>query len=409
MEKVSLFNPITLKSGLVIKNRFVRAAMSEAMGNGKLSPKKEISHLYSLWDEGEIGLVITGNVMVDANALAEPGNIVFDKNVDMNILKEWAEKGQEKGSRVIVQINHPGRQTPKTICKEPVAPSAIALGERFRKSFNIPRELTNSEVKELVKKFGKAALISKEAGFSGVQIHGAHGYLISQFLSPLSNQRKDEYGGSLENRMRFLKEIYLEIRKEVGNDFTVGLKINSEDFSEGGFNADESIEVIKEMDNLGIDFVEISGGSYENPKMASPTEKGKDNIFFIEHTKRVKKEVSCKVVLTGGIRFVESMKNILDENISDFIGIGRPLAMHVDMIKKIKDGSYSPIETKFVTTGIKSLDKKLGGLLAIVYYQRLMQIYAKGKVPKINTNAWPSLINSMINHGIASLFPQRAR
>ena len=404
-----LFTPITLPNGTTIKNRFFKSAMSEGMGTRDFQPKKNIATLYKRWAEGGTGLIITGNIMVDPKGTAEPGNIVFDKNSNMEILKDWAKQGQQHGAKVMVQLNHPGKQVPKTKAKETVAPSTIPLGNGLNKLFSTPRALTTSEVEELVQKFVTSAKVAKEAGFSGVQIHAAHGYLISQFLSPHDNRRTDKYGGSLENRMRFLKEIYLGMREELGKDFTIGIKINSTDFKEDGLTEEDSLKTIIELANLGLDFVEISGGTYERPAMMGATSKSTNQVFFAEYSKKLKQKIEIPVVVTGGIRSINAMNTLLNDNTTDFIGIARPLTIDPNIPNKIKQGTYTIVETTRVSTGVKKLDKIFGSLLGIVYYQVLMQNIAKGKEPKATKNAWPSLIQAVYNQGLAVLFPQRAK
>ena len=404
-----LFTPITLPNGTTIKNRFFKSAMSEGMGTRDFQPKKNITTLYKRWAEGGTGLIITGNIMVDPKGTAEPGNIVFDKNSNMEILKDWAKQGQQHGAKVMVQINHPGKQVPKTIAKETVAPSAVPLGNGLNKLFSTPRALTTSEVEELVQKFITSAKVAKEAGFSGVQIHAAHGYLVSQFLSPHDNRRTDKYGGSLENRMRFLKEIYLGMREELGKDFPIGIKINSTDFKEDGLKEEDSLETIVELANLGLDFVEISGGTYERPAMMGATSTSSNKVFFAEYSKKLKQKVDIPVIVTGGIRSINAMNTLLNDNTTDFIGIARPLTIDPNIPNKIKQGTYTIVETTRVSTGVKKLDKIFGSLLGIVYYQVLMQNIAKGKEPKATKNAWPSLIQAVYNQGLAVLFPQRAK
>lgn len=404
-----LFTPITLPNGTTIKNRFFKSAMSEGMGTRDFQPKKNIATLYKRWAEGGTGLIITGNIMIDPKGTAEPGNIVFDKNSNMEILKDWAKQGQQHGAKVMVQLNHPGKQVPKTIAKETVAPSTIPLGNGLNKLFSTPRALTTSEVEELVQKFVTSAKVAKEAGFSGVQIHAAHGYLISQFLSPYDNRRTDKYGGSLENRMRFLKEIYLGMREELGKDFTIGIKINSTDFKEDGLTEEDSLKTIIELANLGLDFVEISGGTYERPAMMGATSKSTNQVFFAEYSKKLKQKIEIPVVVTGGIRSINTMNTLLNDNTTDFIGIARPLTIDPNIPNKIRQGTYTIVETTRVSTGVKKLDKIFGSLLGIVYYQVLMQNIAKGKEPKATKNAWPSLIQAVYNQGLAMLFPQRAK
>lgn len=404
-----LFTPITLPNGTTIKNRFFKSAMSEGMGTRDFQPKKNIATLYKRWAEGGTGLIITGNIMVDPKGTAEPGNIVFDKNSNMEILKNWAKQGQQHGAKVMVQLNHPGKQAPKTVSKQTVAPSAVPLGNGLNKLFSTPRALTTSEVEELVQKFVTSAKVAKEAGFSGVQIHAAHGYLISQFLSPHDNRRTDKYGGSLENRMRFLKEIYLGMREELGKDFTIGIKINSTDFKEDGLTEEDSLKTIIELANLGLDFVEISGGTYERPAMMGATSKSTNQVFFAEYSKKLKQKIEIPVVVTGGIRSINAMNTLLNDNTTDFIGIARPLTIDPNIPNKIKQGTYTIVETTRVSTGVKKLDKIFGSLLGIVYYQVLMQNIAKGKEPKATKNAWPSLIQAVYNQGLTVLFPQRAK
>ena len=404
-----LFTPITLPNGTTIKNRFFKSAMSEGMGTRDFQPKKNIATLYKRWAEGGTGLIITGNIMVDPKGTAEPGNIVFDKNSNMEILKDWAKQGQQHGAKVMVQLNHPGKQAPKTVSKQTVAPSAVPLGNGLNKLFCTPRALTTSEVEELVQKFVTSAKVAKEAGFSGVQIHAAHGYLISQFLSPHDNRRTDKYCGSLENRMRFLKEIYLGMREELGKDFTIGIKINSTDFKEDGLTEEDSLKTIIELANLGLDFVEISGGTYERPAMMGATSKSTNQVFFAEYSKKLKQKIEIPVVVTGGIRSINAMNTLLNNNTTDFIGIARPLTIDPNIPNKIKQGTYTIVETTRVSTGVKKLDKIFGSLLGIVYYQVLMQNIAKGKKPKATKNAWPSLIQAVYSQGLAVLFPQRAK
>lgn len=404
-----LFTPITLPNGTTIKNRFFKSAMSEGMGTRDFQPKKNIATLYKRWAEGGTGLIITGNIMVDPKGTAEPGNIVFDKNSNMEILKNWAKQGQQHGAKVMVQLNHPGKQAPKTVSKQTVAPSAVPLGNGLNKLFSTPRALATNEVEELIQKFVTSAKVAKEAGFSGVQIHAAHGYLISQFLSPHDNRRTDKYGGSLENRMRFLKEIYLGMREELGKDFNIGIKINSTDFKEDGLTEEDSLKTIIELADLGIDFVEISGGTYERPAMMGATSKSTNQVFFAEYSKKLKQKIEIPVVVTGGIRSINAMNTLLNNNTTDFIGIARPLTIDPNIPNKIKQGTYTIVETTRVSTGVKKLDKIFGSLLGIVYYQVLMQNIAKGKEPKATKNAWPSLIQAVYNQGLAVLFPQRAK
>ena len=262
-----LSEPLTLPNGSMIKNRFFKSAMSEALGTKDHNASPNLVTLYNTWADGGTGLVVTGNVMIDRGALGESGNVVIEDERDLEMLTRWAKAGTKNSTHLWMQLNHPGKQSPRTLSKKPVAPSAIPLSGNLKKFFNEPRALAGDEIRELIIQFGNAAKIAQKAGFTGVQIHGAHGYLISQFLSPYHNRRSDEWDGSLENRMKFLMEVYHEIRKQTGEDFPIGIKLNSADFQRGGFTEEESLEVIRSLAEAGIDLIEISGGNYENPMM----------------------------------------------------------------------------------------------------------------------------------------------
>lgn len=402
-----LFTERALTNGTVINNRFVKAAMNEAMGDRHFQPKKEVAHLYETWAKGGAGLLITGNVMVDPNCLAEPGNIVFNEESDMAKLRAWARAGQVNQTKTMVQINHPGKQAPKSVATAPVSPSAIPIEGDLGQFFYPPRELSRAGIKEIVDQFAVAAQVSQQAGFDGVEIHAAHGYLINQFLSPYDNRRTDEYGGNIDNRMRFLKEIYQAMRDRVGATYPIGLKINSSDFKDGGFSEEDSLYVIQQMDGLGIDFVEISGGSYENPKMMQG-QKG-DQLPFAAYSRKIKQLIHAPIILTGGIRTEETMRDVIDEGYADFVGLARPLAIEPALPNHIASKQYKTVETKRLTTGFASLDKKVGPIIGIVYYQMLMQAVGKGKQPKVTRNAWKPLLHALLSQGSAILSPQRVK
>ncbi len=185
MTHLQLAEPLTLPNGTVIKNRFFKSAMSETLANHRNQPNALHVHLYHEWAKGGVGIALTGNVMVDRHALGEPGNVVVEDDRDMPMLKQWAEAGTANGTQLWMQINHPGKQSPRTLSKQPVAPSAVPVGGRFKRAFNLPRALTTAEVKALVRRFVTTATIAKKAGFTGVEIHGAHGYFGQSILIAL--------------------------------------------------------------------------------------------------------------------------------------------------------------------------------------------------------------------------------
>ncbi|WP_423189800.1 NADH:flavin oxidoreductase/NADH oxidase family protein [Alkalibacterium sp. f15] len=404
---LNLFDELILPNGTRIKNRFLKSAMSEIMANRQNQPTELHNKLYQAWAEGGSGIVVTGNVMVDRNALGEPGNVVIEDERDLDRLKQWAAAGGKNNTQLWMQINHPGRQSPRSLSKEPVAPSAIRLSNYSKQLFSKPRALTSEEIKELVERFIKTAQIAKKAGFKGVQIHGAHGYLVSQFLSAHANQRKDEYGGSLENRMRFLVEIYIGMRKRLGPDFPISIKMNATDFNDGGFSEAESLQVAEKLAKLGIDLIEISGGNYENPKMFKETEKGTEEIFFINYSEKLKAIVDIPVVVTGGFRSLKSMEEALQQNKTSMIGLARPLALVPDLPNQIFKGELTQIDTPRLTTGSKFLDGKVGSLVGISYYEQQMLRIAKGLEVKQHRNAWLPLFHTMRSHGLNGLLPRR--
>lgn len=262
-----LSQPFTLPNGTVVKNRLFKSAMSEALGTRPGAATPELVRLYGAWADGGIGLCVTGNVMVDRRALGEPGNVVIEDERFLPELRAWAQAATRNGTQCWVQLNHPGKQAPKGLNKENIAPSAVPFRAEMQAFFPTPREMTDAEVREVIARFAKAAGLVKQAGFTGVQIHGAHGYLVSQFLSPHHNRRTDEWGGSPEKRRRFVLAVLAAIRAQVGPSFPIGIKLNSADFQRGGFTEEESLDTIRALAEAGIDLIEISGGTYEAPVM----------------------------------------------------------------------------------------------------------------------------------------------
>ncbi|MGG0414337.1 NADH:flavin oxidoreductase/NADH oxidase family protein [Peribacillus simplex] len=399
--KSVLEDSLQLPNRAIIKNRIFKSAMSEALGTNNQNPRESLVTLYKTWANGGAGLVVTGNVMIDRNALGEPNNVVVEDERDLNMLMKWAKAGTENETHLWMQLNHPGKQSPKTISKEPVAPSAVSLSGDLKNFFNPPRALHAKEIEEIIIRFGKAARIAKKAGFTGVQIHAAHGYLISQFLSPHHNQRTDEWGGSLANRMRFLLETYKEIRRQVGETFPIGIKLNSADFQHGGFTEEESMEVLQKMSEIGIDLIEISGGNYENPKMMVADVKETTKIreaYFIEYANKARKLVSAPLVVTGGFRSQEGMEEAIASGEIDMVGIAKPFALVPDLANKIFQGNYETVQTKPIRTGIKLVDKT-AAMLEIGWYEQQLARIGKSQSPNPNHSVWRSLIQNVLANG----------
>ncbi|CAN5291764.1 hypothetical protein BH09MYX1_BH09MYX1_45700 [soil metagenome] len=269
--------PLELSSGKPLPNRLAKSAMSEVLGDADGAPTDRMIRLYERLGRGGAGLLITGHVIVTMSGRGEPGNVVIEDRRHLGALRRWASAAKANGSKVWMQLNHTGRQSPKRLNPTPVAPSAIGL-RGFFGTFAKPRALEDAEIETIIEQFANAAVIAKEAGFDGVQIHGAHGYLVSQFLSPLANHRTDRFGGSIENRMHFLLEIVRRTRAAAGADFPIGVKLNSADFQRGGFEVDDAKTVARALAAEGVALLEVSGGNYESPAMAGrgglPAEKG---------------------------------------------------------------------------------------------------------------------------------------
>ena len=229
-----LAQPFTLPNGTVLKNRLAKSAMSEALGTTDNHVTDGLVRLYQRWAEGGIGLLITGNVMIDQRALGEPNNVVVEDERDLALLSAWAAAGTKNGTQLWMQINHPGKQSPKGLNQENVSPSAIPFKKDMAAFFSTPRELTEAEIQDIIQRYARTAAVAKKAGFSGVQIHGAHGYLVSQFLSGHHNTRTDQWGGNPENRRRFVLSVFEAMRAAVGHEFPIGIKLNSADFQRGG-------------------------------------------------------------------------------------------------------------------------------------------------------------------------------
>ncbi len=408
MEKNYVFHPLTLPNQETVKNRFFKSAMSESMAKNH-QPNTLHYSLYSKWAQGGAAIIVTGNVMVNRNHLGEPGNVVLDSNSDLSAFKQWANSGSQNNAKIWMQINHPGKQSPRSLSKTPLAPSAIRLKGGMKRFFNTPKALTNQEVKSVIQDYIHAAKLAEKSGFHGVQIHAAHGYLVNQFLSPADNQRADEYGGDIENRMRFLTEIFNGIKAGVNKQFSIAIKLNSKDFIDGGFSEQDSISVIKRMSQLGIDLIEISGGNYENPVMSKDGRDSKEEGFFIEFAKQIQDITTVPIVITGGFRTTKVMNQVLENSLASMIGLARPLALYPDIPNQIENQTYTPPKLKRLTTRVKSLDKKFGSIMGIVYYEQQMKRVAKGKPPKIHTNAFKPLLHTLFSHGPTALKRRRAK
>ncbi len=398
----NLFEPFTLPNGAVLPNRISKAAMEENLADDGQVPGEKLVRLYQAWAEGGTGLIITGNVMVAPNALTGPGAVVlqagtFDTAGVKARFETWAKAAKSGGGHLVMQISHPGRQVFAGQGQRPVSASETKVSlPGFEKLFDTAHALSGDEVKEIITRFATTAKLAEEAGFDGVQIHGAHGYLVSQFLSPLTNLRDDEWGGSLENRARFLLEIIRAVRANVTPNFSVMLKLNSADFQKGGFDLDDAKQVIKWLNAEQIDMVEISGGSYESPAMQGATQDKSSTLvremYFIEFAKDIATVAKMPLMVTGGVTKLSTANMAMETGTVDVIGIARALAFAPDLPKQWQAGE----NVEIIWPPVKWKNKTLASLAVMAVAKTQIHRLAAGKKPKANASPALSLIKDRL-------------
>lgn len=374
-----LAQQLELPNGTTLKNRVAKAAMSEQLGNKQNGPTEGLVKLYETWGKGGAGLLITGNVMIDRRALGEPANVALEDDRDLELIGAWAKAAQAEGAQAVMQINHPGRQSPRNVVAEPLAPSAVPL-EGFGGVFATPRAMTEAEIKETIQRFAATAGLAVRGGFAGVEVHGAHGYLISQFLSPHTNRREDGWGGTAEKRRRFLFEVLKGAREAMGPRATLALKLNSADFQRGGFSEEESMDVVRLLNDTGLDLLEISGGTYEQPpqNQGKPQREStrKREAYFLEYAEKVRAITNMPLMLTGGMRSAEGMAGALAGGV-DVVGLARPMAVEPDLPNRLLSGETEEALKIELQLGIKKLDD----FLEVSWYQQQLMRMAKGQLP----------------------------
>ena len=388
-----LFEPLTLPNGSTIPNRICKAAMEEnlAVQPGQY-PGQKLFDLYRQWAAGGTGLILSGNVMVDPAALTGPGGAVLQKGTDLAPYRQWAEIGKSGGGQFWLQISHPGRQLYKSMGETAVSPSGISLNlGKFSSMFAPVRALEPAEIEAIITRFADTAEAAQEAGFDGVQVHGAHGYLVSQFLSPLTNQRDDQWGGNLENRARFLLKIVEAVRGRVQPSFGVGIKLNSADFQRGGFAFEDAKQVVEWLNGKGVDFVELSGGSYESPAMqGNPADEEEveqtsssaaREAYFVDFARQIAKVADMPIMVTGGITKLSVAKAALAQDEAGFgvqiLGIARALAADPNLPKHWQGGANQDVGLPQVSWSSATLK----GLATMALTKAQIERMAKGKIP----------------------------
>lgn len=342
---LTLTDPLTLPCGAVLKNRLAKAAMTEGLASPDNRATAQHAYLYGLWAQGGAGLLLTGNVQIDRRFLERPGNVAADANGGLEELAAYAAAGSQNGAHIWMQINHPGRQA-ATGTEQLVSPSENTKPGKE----GLARALEADEIEDIIGRFIHVAKVAQDTGFTGVQIHAAHGYLMSQFLSPLTNRRDDKWGGSLENRARALLDVVRGVRTAVGKEFPVSVKLNSADFQKGGLTEDESFQVVDWLGEAGIDLLEVSGGNYESQSMVGRDEnmvqvskKAASTIareaYFLEFAARLHPRVKVPLMVTGGFRTRSTMEKALTDGELDVVGLARPLCVDPMLCNGLLDGT----------------------------------------------------------------------
>lgn len=390
------FQALTLPNGAIVPNRIAKAAMEENMADADHAPSDALMQLYHAWADGEPGLLLTGNVMVDSRAMTGPLGVVLEDATHLERFRQWAKIGRAKGAQFWMQINHPGRQTPANLGQVALAPSAVSLDlGGFSKMFAAPKAMDEAEIADVIRRFTRTAQLAEQAGFTGVEIHAAHGYLLSQFLSPLSNKRTDRWGGSLENRARLLLEIVRAVRAVVAPHFAVAVKLNSADFQRGGFDAADAQRVVEMLNALAVDLIELSGGSYEAPAMQGESRDGRTlarEAYFLEFASDIAKIAAMPVMVTGGIRRRAVAEQVLESGVA-MAGIATAMAIDPALPRAWRDGADNhpqmpPIHWK---------RKPLAALatMAVVKYQ--MRQLSRGRAPNPRVSPLRALILDQLN------------
>ena len=348
----TLVDPLDLPRGLLLPNRIMKAAMREVLVGSDNAPTEQLANLYRRWGSGGYGLLITGNVAVDRIQLGEPGNVVIEDDRDYDPLASWAKAAHDSGTPIFVQLNHPGRQAnPLNLGHTPVAPSAAALAMPGAET---PRKLTDPEIEDIIDRFARAAKVCGATGFDGVQIHAAHGYLVTQFLSPLTNLRTDKRGGDAKLRMRFLLEIVRRTRNAVSPGFTVSVKLNSTDFQKGGFTEAESRNV-----------VEINGGNYESPAMSGPAAASTRarEAYFLDYAASLKDIVGdVPVAVTGDFCTHSGMNSAVKSGECDLVGITRPSATNPEAAADILADNAAQLTPPEIRYGMRPILSRVANL-----------------------------------------------
>jgi len=398
---MNLEKSFKLPCGAILPNRIAKAAMTERIANSNQFATKKHEILYRHWASTGSGLLITGNIIVDKRYKEASGNIVLENEDGIASLKAMTKAGTSNNNHLWAQISHAGRQSSIFSTFKPIAPSPIKL--RKLGLFMKPREMTKIEIEDVVERYVNTAQIAQKAGFTGVQFHAAHGYLLTQFLLPKTNQRTDEFGGSIENRAKVLFRIVEKARKVLGKNFPISVKLNSADFQRGGYDESEAFFVIKRLEELGVDLLEISGGTYEHIDFLMKKYQRKSTqereAYFLDFAQKVRQKFNIPLMVTGGFRSYDFCEKVLQENLLDVIGFARPYLVDTKFPKSfLKDKKRIPD----VRLNIKI--KHIGDLAEAGYFDYQIHQIANNQALKPNYNPWLGLLRFTKNEMVKGWF-----
>jgi 2,4-dienoyl-CoA reductase-like NADH-dependent reductase (Old Yellow Enzyme family) len=375
---MDLDDPLTLPCGATLPNRIAKAAMSEQLADRRGRPLPSLISLYKRWAPSGAGLLITGNVAIDAEHLIEPYNVVASETVDPNPLRQWATAARSDGAQVWMQLNHPGSLALRAVARRSLSPSAVRPRDRIlRRALAPPIEITEDDVATTIAAFASAAVTAERAGFDGVEVHAAHGYLLSQFLSPLTNRRRDGWGGSLEARSRLLLAVVRAIRGRVGHAFAVAVKLNASDFEEGGFDVEDAAQVAVALEREGIDLLELSGGSATHWLTLLGGAAASAAGYFTASVDRIRRAVDLPLMLTGGLRDTDVINGLVRRGVVDAVGLARPFAVDPDVSQHLLDGQT----LTELPTPRRSRLRTVGATLSSPWYQQQLRRLGAGLDP----------------------------